>query len=154
MPDLVIGYTSAEGEAFALGAPSPIPEEAVAEISRRVFIEPAHEIGQQVLDTGGTAFLYEFGWSPSEAGLGAVARHRDALPAGETRGVGREPDAGQHRLGHRRGQGRTLRKSWAHFARYGSSSTAEVAWPQWNGDETSVQRIGRPPVQRRTCAHT
>ncbi|MFB7493090.1 hypothetical protein ACFC09_00005, partial [Streptomyces sp. NPDC056161] len=38
-------------------------------------------------------------------------------------------------------KGRPLRQSWAHFAGYGSPGTAEVEWPQWNGDVKSVRQI-------------
>ncbi|WP_217547880.1 carboxylesterase family protein [Streptomyces sp. GbtcB6] len=142
MPDLLIGYTSDEGRAFALSAPSPVPEEAVAAMSRKVFVEPAHAIAQQVLDAGGAAFLYEFGWAPTEGGLGAVHGAEMPFLLGTRDAWAGSPVLGSTDWATVEAKGKTLRQSWAHFARYGSPSTAEVAWPQWSGDETSVQRIG------------
>ncbi|MGW7543540.1 carboxylesterase family protein [Streptomyces sp. NPDC054770] len=141
MPDLLIGHTSAEGRAFALGTPTPVPEEAVVAMSRRVFIEPAHEIGRQVLDACGAAFLYEFGWAPTEGGLGAVHGVEMPFLLGTREAWTGSPVLGRTDWATVEAKGRTLRQSWAHFARYGSPSTAEAEWPQWNGDEMSVHRI-------------
>ncbi|GLF95192.1 carboxylesterase family protein [Streptomyces yaizuensis] len=141
MPDLLIGYTSNEGGAFARCAPSPLPGEAVAAISHRVFVEPAHETGRQVLDAGGAAFLYEFARPPAEGGLGAV--HGAELPflLGTEEAWAQSPLLDGTDWATVDARGRSLRQSWAHFARYGSPGTTEAAWPQWTGDGTSVRRI-------------
>ncbi|MCL7379818.1 carboxylesterase family protein [Streptomyces sp. 35G-GA-8] len=141
VPDLVIGYTSDEGGAFVVGAASPVPREAVATMSRKTFVEPAHEAGRQVLDAGGAAFLYEFGWAPAEGGFGAVHGIEVPFLLGTREAWADSPVLGSTDWATVEANGRGLRRSWGHFARYGTPGTAEVEWPQWNGDEMSVQQI-------------
>lgn len=143
VPDLVIGYTSDEGRAFAVSAPSPVPEEAVAELTRTLFTEPAHRTGRQLLDAGGAVFLYEFGWAPADGGFGAV--HGVELPflLGTEKAWAGSPVLGGTDWAGVEAGGRILRRSWAHFARYGSPGIDGFAWPRWTGDDTSVRLIGR-----------
>ncbi|MET8829903.1 carboxylesterase family protein [Streptomyces sp. NPDC004610] len=143
VPDLVIGCTSREGGAFVVGAPTPVPEEAVAAMSRTTFIEPAHEIGRRVLDAGGAAFVYEFGWAPVEGGFGAVHGIEVPFLLGTREAWAGSPVLGTTDWATVEALGRTLRQSWARFAWHGSPGTAGFAWPRWDGEEVSVRRIGR-----------
>ncbi|MEV7283272.1 carboxylesterase family protein [Streptomyces sp. NPDC093252] len=142
VPDLVIGYTSREGGAFVVGAPTPVPEETVTAMSRTTFVEPAHEIARQVLDAGGAAFVYEFGWAPAEGGFGAVHGIEVPFLLGTRESWAGSPVLGTTDWATVEAHGRTLRQSWAHFAWHGSPGTPELGWARWDGEEGSVRRIG------------
>ncbi|HUQ57108.1 carboxylesterase family protein [Lentzea sp.] len=108
--ELLIGHTADDGSPYV---PSREHWEAVTEL---IFAGPARELAQDWAAAGGQVATYNFSWRPEGAPLGAC--HCMELPfvfdpaawRGAAMLAGQEPDPGL---------ARTVRSTWAGFARNG-----------------------------------
>jgi len=151
VPDLLIGYTTEEALAFAVGAPDAEARRALAELSRNLIVEPSRKIGRQCTEAGGAVFSYEFAWEPETGSLGAV--HCLELPflLGTPESWSGSPMLGDTSWDTVEVLGKRLRRCWTNFAWNGSPGSAEAQWPRWSEERMPDYRI-EPSDTRTTVA--
>lgn len=155
MPELMIGYTSDECRAFAVGVQDEELVDAFTTLSDSLIIEPSREMARDYSRAGGTVYSYEFAWAPDSGGYGAI--HCLELPfllgtAESWRGT---PMLGDTPWGTVERAGKRLRSLWAEFARSGAPSPDPDVWPAWRQGEgvdlridLTVERTVQKPAQR------
>ena len=130
MPELMIGYTSDECAAFAIGVQDREIHRALTELSQDLIIAPSQEIARDYEKAGGTVYSYEFVWKPQEGGYGAI--HCLELPflMGTEESWKGSPMLGGTPWVEVERNGKQLRELWTNFARFGSPVTRGLDWSQ------------------------
>ena len=125
MPELMIGHTTDEGSAFAIGLQDGEMREALSNLTRRLFVDPARDLARSYANAGGTVYSYEFSWVPSNGGFGAI--HCLELPflLGTRESWRDSPMLGDTQWDEVDSLGKDLRELWAQFARSGSITSDE-----------------------------
>ncbi|WP_409462554.1 carboxylesterase family protein [Amycolatopsis sp. GA6-003] len=115
LPDLMIGYTTEECAAFAIGVPDPVLQQAIADQTEPLFGRPARALAQQY-----GAYSYEFDWTPEHGGYGAI--HCLELPflLGTPESWRGSPMLGGTSWAEVERLGAQMRLWWTEFARSGS----------------------------------
>ncbi|MCG3750679.1 carboxylesterase family protein [Amycolatopsis sp. Poz14] len=115
LPDLMIGYTTRECAAFAIGLPDEGIRQAILDQTDPLFGRPARELAQQY-----GAYSYEFDWAPEHGGYGAI--HCLELPflLGTPESWRGSPMLGDTSWAEVERLGAQMRLRWTEFARSGS----------------------------------
>jgi para-nitrobenzyl esterase len=148
MPELMIGHTTDEGFAFAAGPQDAEMRDALRYLTQRMFVDPSHDLARSYANAGGTVYSYEFSWTPSNGGLGAV--HCLELPflLGTPESWRDSPMLGDTRWAEVESLGKDLRQRWTQFARSGSITIDQVPLPQWGALSklASAHQRNAPPL--------
>ncbi|UKD52162.1 carboxylesterase family protein [Amycolatopsis sp. FU40] len=114
LPDLMIGYTTQECEAFAIGVHDDGIRQAIAVQTEPLFARPARDLAQQY-----GAYSYEFDWTPDHGGYGAI--HCLELPflLGTPESWRGSPMLGDTSWADVERLGTQMRLWWTEFARSG-----------------------------------
>ncbi|WP_406638441.1 carboxylesterase family protein [Amycolatopsis sp. WGS_07] len=120
LPDLMIGYTTQECSAFAIGVQDAEIRQAIVDQTEPLFGRPSRALAEQY---GGAAYSYEFAWSPEHGGFGAI--HCLELPflLGTRESWRDSPMLGDTSWAEVERLGAQMRLWWTEFARSGSPGT-------------------------------
>ncbi|WP_370934131.1 carboxylesterase family protein [Amycolatopsis sp. cg13] len=115
LPDLMIGHTAQECEAFAIGVQDDEIRRAIADQTEPLFGRPARDLAQRY-----GASSYEFAWTPATGGYGAI--HCLELPflLGTPESWRGSPMLGDTSWAEVERLGAQMRLWWTEFARSGS----------------------------------
>ncbi|MET9263541.1 carboxylesterase family protein [Amycolatopsis sp. NPDC004079] len=115
LPDLMIGYTTQECEAFAIGVRDAEIRQAIVDQTEPLFGRPARDLAQRY-----GAYSYEFAWTPEIGGYGAI--HCLELPflLGTPESWRESPMLGDTSWADVERLGAQMRLWWTEFARSGS----------------------------------